>query len=168
LHGRRRGGRRRLSRGAPDLSRASLSRTGLSRGDLSAARLSGAVGLLSAARLSAADVSRGDLSAVELFLYAARRRLYLYGNAPRTDGSAARLRALPHAARSDALRALYGSGDATGGGPAMMHVPNRDVLLWTAVVCYGLAVVFGLLGVSQRVNLVAVGLALTTLAWLRG
>jgi hypothetical protein len=46
-------------------------------------------------------------------------------------------------------------------------MPNRDTLLWAAAVCFGLAVVFGLFGVGLRLNLVAVGLALVTLAQLR-
>jgi hypothetical protein len=50
----------------------------------------------------------------------------------------------------------------------MQQLPNRDVLLWTAVICFGLDVAFGLVGVSQRVNLLALGLALATLAQLRG
>jgi len=50
----------------------------------------------------------------------------------------------------------------------MEHVPSRDTLLWVAVVCFGLDVLFGIVGVNQRVHLVAAGLALAILAWLRG
>jgi hypothetical protein len=50
----------------------------------------------------------------------------------------------------------------------MAPLPSRDVFLWAALVCFGLDVLFGIVGVNQRVHLVTVGLALATLAWLRG
>jgi hypothetical protein len=46
-------------------------------------------------------------------------------------------------------------------------MPNRDTLLWAAAVCFGLGVVFGLFGIGLRLNLVALGLTLATLAQLR-
>jgi hypothetical protein len=49
-----------------------------------------------------------------------------------------------------------------------MTLPNRDTLLWAAIVCFGLDVLFGIVGVNQRIHLVAAGLGLATLAWLRG
>jgi len=49
-----------------------------------------------------------------------------------------------------------------------MTYPSRETFLWAAVACYGLAVIFGIVGVNQRLNLVALGLALATLAQLRG
>lgn len=50
----------------------------------------------------------------------------------------------------------------------MLPFPNREVVLGAACVCFALAVVLGLLGVGTRLNLVALGLALATLAELRG
>jgi len=50
----------------------------------------------------------------------------------------------------------------------MGQLPSRDVLLWVAVVCFGVDVLFGIVAVNQRVHLVALGLAFATLGWLRG
>src|SRR5262249_31313840 len=52
--------------------------------------------------------------------------------------------------------------------PDRMTYPSRETFLLAAVAVYGLAVIFGIVGVNQRLNLVALGLALATLAQLRG